>query len=163
MKDPTGISAILKGFGVTLKNFSRDATTISYPEKRKELYPRFKGLHRLERYEDGPFAGMERCIGCSLCAAACPADAIRVVARENDPDSPNSPGERYAEVYEIDMLRCIFCGDCEDACPTEAIVLYHEYELDGYERPKDFIYGKDKLLDRPLNPMEMKLKDRLKE
>ena len=88
---------------------------------------------------------MERCIGCSLCAAACPADAILVVPAENDPAHPNSPGERYAATYEINMLRCIFCGYCEDACPTNAIVLEHQYELSFYDR-KSSIYTKEMLL-----------------
>jgi NADH-quinone oxidoreductase subunit I len=88
---------------------------------------------------------MERCIGCSLCAAACPADAILVVPAENDPAKPNSPGERYAARYEINMLRCIYCGYCEDACPTNAIVLETQYELSFYDR-KGSIYTKADLL-----------------
>lgn len=97
--------------------------------------------HVLLRHEDG----LEKCIGCSLCAAACPADCINVVAEDNRPDDKHSPGERYAKVFEINMLRCIFCGYCEDACPTGAIVLTENFELSDYNRD-DFIYTKDKLL-----------------
>ena len=66
---------------------------------------------------------VEKCVGCSLCAAACPADCIRVVAEENEPGNRVSPGERYARIYEINMSRCIFCGYCELACPFDAITL----------------------------------------
>ena len=98
------------------------------------------------RYENG----LERCIGCSLCAAVCPAQAIYVEAAENTDEARFSPGERYAQRYEINMLRCIFCGYCQEACPTEAIVLGHEYELSDFER-EDFIYTKELLLV-PLPP-----------
>jgi NADH-quinone oxidoreductase subunit I len=84
-----------------------------------------------------------------LCEAACPTGAIYVEAAENNPENPNSPGERYASVYEINLLRCVFCGDCEEACPTEAIVLGHEFAMASYNR-RDFILTKDVLL----NPTE---------
>lgn len=118
--------------------------TYQYPEVKKPMFERFKGRHELKRYDNG----LEKCIGCSLCAAACPADAIWVEAEENTDEQRFSPGERYAKTYEINMLRCIFCGYCEDACPTEAIVLEHNYELSFYDR-ESAIYTKDMLIVPP--------------
>jgi NADH-quinone oxidoreductase subunit I len=132
---------IAKGLGTTLKHMFEEPVTIQYPEQKRPVRERYKGLHELKRYDNG----LEKCIGCALCAAACPADAIFVEAAENTDDQRFSPGERYAKVYEINMLRCIFCGFCEDACPTEAIVLEHNYEL-AYTTREDAIFTKDKLI-----------------
>ena len=105
-----------KGFGVTLRQIFRKPITQQYPEYKRPVYPRFRGRHRLHVHENG----LEKCVGCSLCAAACPADCIRVVAEENTPDNRVSAGERYARIYEINLSRCIFCGYCELACPFDA-------------------------------------------
>jgi len=135
----------LKGFGVTFKQIFKKPLTMQYPEYKRPVYPRFRGRHRLWRHQNG----LEKCVGCSLCAAACPADCIRVVAAENTPENRVSPGERYARIYEINMSRCIFCGYCELACPFDAITLGNDYELAEYDRD-DQIYTKDMLLAEPI-------------
>ena len=134
--------AILKGLWTTIRSTFERPVTIQYPEVKRPVRRRFKGRHYLKRYENG----LEKCIGCALCEAACPADAIFVEASENTDEQRFSPGERYASTYEINMLRCIFCGYCEDACPTEAIVLGGNYELSFTDRSQA-IYTREMLLD----------------
>ena len=136
-----------RGLWTTLKMMFDRPVTIEYPEEKRQVHPRFRGRHILRRYENG----LERCIGCSLCAAACPADAIFVEADENTDERRFSPGERYASTYEINMIRCIFCGYCEEACPTEAIVLGDNYELSFYDR-RSSIYTKEMLLESVPSP-----------
>ena len=133
---------ILRGMWTILRSMFEAPVTYQYPEVKRPVRERFKGRHVLKRYENG----LEKCIGCSLCSAACPADAIFVEAAENTDAERFSPGERYARTYEINMLRCIFCGYCEDACPTEAIILGHEYELSFTDR-RQSIYLKEMLLE----------------
>ncbi len=133
---------VIKGFATTFKHILQEPVTVQYPEQEKPFAERFKGRHELKRYDNG----LERCIGCALCAAACPADAIWVEAAENTDAERYSPGERYAKTYEINMIRCIFCGYCEDACPTEAIVLGSEHRLSFTDR-RDAIYTKDMLIE----------------
>jgi len=142
------IGELLKGLRTTLYEFFQPAVTVQYPEVKRPTSRRFRGRHELRRHENG----LERCIGCSLCAAACPADAILVVPAENTDEERYSPGERYARVYEINMIRCIFCGFCEEACPTNAIVLGPTYEISSLNR-RAMIYTKDMLLVPPVAGM----------
>jgi len=140
------VAALAGGLKTTLQEFFRPVVTTMYPEEKTPRSERYRGRHYLRRYDNG----LERCIGCELCAAACPVGCILVIAAENTDENRVSPGERYAKTYEINMLRCIFCGYCEDACPVQAIVLGPEYELSDTSREK-FIYTKEKLLE-PLPP-----------
>ncbi len=149
----------VRGLMTTFGRMVEPVVTVQYPEEKTPVYPRFRGRHKLHRFEDipsgegisggGENVGLEKCVGCSLCAAACPADCIRVVAAENTPENRVSAGERYAAVYEINMSRCIFCGYCEVACPFDAITMGHDYELSDYTR-SDLIFTKEMLLAEPL-------------
>src|SRR5579885_264468 len=137
-----GLRALARGMWTTLKHVGRPPVTLNYPDVKRPLPARFRGRHRLYRHENG----LERCIGCELCAGACPSQAILVVPAENEPEHPSSPGERYAQRYEINLIRCIFCGFCEEACPVDAIKLGPEYELADYTR-ESFVYTKEMLLE----------------
>ncbi|WP_423791283.1 NADH-quinone oxidoreductase subunit NuoI [Mobiluncus mulieris] len=129
------------GFGVTFRNFFRPYVTEQWPFEKVPTQPRYHGRHQLNRYPDG----LEKCIGCELCAWACPADAIYVEAASNTPEAQHSPGERYGRVYQINYLRCIFCGMCTEACPTRALTMSNDYEIWDDNR-EDLIYEKDELL-----------------
>jgi len=133
------------GFGVTFATMFRKLETEEYPEVKRPTQPRFHGRHQLNRHPDG----LEKCIGCELCAWACPADAIYVEGANNDDSEEGtgrfSPGERYGRVYQINYLRCIFCGLCIEACPTRALTMTNFYELADDNRSK-LIYEKSQLL-----------------
>lgn len=139
------------GFGVTFRTMFRKVVTEQYPKEKFPTAPRFHGRHQLNRWPDG----LEKCIGCELCAWACPADAIYVEGAENvdgegEESARFSAGERYGRVYQINYLRCILCGLCIEACPTRALTMTNEYELADDNRA-DLIYEKSDLL-APLLP-----------
>lgn len=129
------------GFGVTFATMFKKAVTEQYPEEKVPTAPRFHGRHQLNRHPDG----LEKCVGCELCAWACPADAIYVEGADNTETERYSPGERYGRVYQINYLRCIFCGLCIEACPTRSLTMSNEYELADNSREK-LIFEKEDLL-----------------
>jgi len=130
-----------QGMALTFRHMLKKQVTVQYPEQRRAQSPTFRGRHILHRYQDG----LEKCVGCALCAAVCPSEAIFLTAAENTPEYPVSPGERHASKYEIHLLRCIFCGFCEEACPYDAITMGPEYELANYGRT-DFVIDKRVML-----------------
>ncbi len=150
----------VRGLMTTFGRFRETPVTVQYPEEKTPVYPRFRGRHKLHRFEDDDptHPNLEKCVGCSLCAAACPSDCIRVVAAENTPEHRVSAGERYAAVYEINLSRCIFCGYCELACPFDAITMGHDYELSDYDRT-DLIFTKEMLLAEPLERTPLRNED----
>jgi NADH-quinone oxidoreductase subunit I len=137
--------AIAKGMATVFKQTFRADNTERYPAQIVPPPERSHiGRHLLNRHEDG----LEKCIGCELCAYACPADAIWVVGEDNDSEAPVSPGERYAKDYQINYLRCIMCGLCVEACPTRALTLTSYYEM-AFTSREDAILTKEQLLEPP--------------
>ena len=146
------LPAIFKGMGTTLRHMFKSwggrgtSKTLQYPEQRRDDLPvedggvevrNFRGVHRLNRDE----AGRVRCVACFMCATACPANCIHIIAEE----SPWDDREKYPRMFEIDELRCIYCGMCEHACPVDAIELTPEYSLVGLSR-QEMIFDKENLL-----------------
>ena len=143
---------IIKGLTITGKKLSKKPITVQYPEEKTPLSTRFRGLHALRKYPNGE----ERCIGCKLCEAVCPALAISIDTEER------SDKTRRTTKYEIDLFKCIYCGFCEEACPVDAIVETGIFEY-HFERRKDGVmnkidllkigdmYEKQELIDRDIN------------
>lgn len=136
------IATLVRGFSVTLRTMLRKPITEGYPAGPVHFQPRYRGIHVLHRDE----SGLEKCVGCFLCAAACPANCIYIEAAENSDAGRISAGERYAAVYNIDYSRCIFCGYCVEACPTDAITHGHGFELAPFNIDS-LIYRKEQLLE----------------
>jgi NADH-quinone oxidoreductase subunit I len=140
----TYFPGIFNGMGVTIKHFFSKKATIRYPEQKRYLGPVFRGHHILKRDEQG----RERCTACGLCAVACPAEAISMVAAERvKGEEKLYREEKYAASYEVNMLRCIFCGLCEEACPKEAVYLRHDKFVPVFTSRDQVIYGKDQLVE----------------
>jgi len=131
------IIPLIKGLKLTLARFFSRPVTIQYPEERRPISPRWRGIHFFEKGEKGDTA----CVACGLCVAVCPSHCIELVIAERE------DGSRYPERYEINTLRCIFCGFCQEACPVNAIKLGGDYEFVKYRR-EDFLLSKEKLLTR---------------
>ncbi len=147
---PTGgVTGFAKGFGLTFATMFKKVYTEQYPF---DYYPpnvRYHGRHVLNRHPDG----LEKCVGCELCAWACPADAIYVEGGDNTDEERYSPGERYGKIYQINYLRCIFCGLCIEACPTRSLTMSNEYEL-ALDNRQELIYTKEQLMAPLLPGME---------
>ena len=144
MMEKMYLPAIAKGMGITLKHFFSKKVTVQYPEEKRPFSPVFRGLHILNRDEEG----RENCTACGLCAVACPAEAITMEAAERKEGEEHLyREEKYAAQYEINMLRCIFCGLCEEACPKEAIYLRHDKFVPVFTDRSQVIYGKDQLVE----------------
>ena len=126
---------LVKGLKLTGKYLFARKITILYPEEKTPQSPRFRGLHALRRYPNGE----ERCIGCKLCEAVCPALAITIET------APRDDGTRRTTRYDIDLTKCIFCGFCEESCPVDSIVETRIFEYHG-ERRGDLYYTKQMLL-----------------
>src|SRR4030095_9501149 len=133
-----------KGMSVTFKEMMQPTLTEDYPEAPAKFQERYRGVHELQRDENG----LEKCVACFLCAAACPSNCIYIEAAENTAELRISGGERFASVYTIDYNRCIFCGFCVEACPTDAITHGHGFGLASFNAT-GLIYRKQQILADP--------------
>jgi NADH-quinone oxidoreductase subunit I len=139
-----GVYPILLGMGITFWNmirtlFKREAATIQFPEEKRHVSGRYRGIHILTAREDGT----PKCVACYMCATACPAECIYIEAGER----PETAIEKYPTRFEIDLLRCVYCGFCVDACPEEAIIMSRENDLVGTTR-EELIIDRDRLMAR---------------
>jgi NADH-quinone oxidoreductase subunit I len=148
------IAGIAKGMSVTFREMFAPTVVENYPDgpgpmRGAVFQERFRGLHVLQRDDNG----LEKCVACFLCAAACPSNCIYIEAAENTAEYRISGAERYAKIYNIDYNRCIFCGYCVEACPTDAITHGHGFELATYNA-SNLVYRKEQLL-APMKPVRI--------
>ena len=146
-------AAIAKGMSITLKQVFQPTEVENYPDGKGPMrgaifQERFRGKHQLQRDENG----LEKCVACFLCAAACPSNCIYIEAAENTEETRISSAERYAKVYNIDYNRCIFCGYCVEACPTDAITHGHGFELASLNATTLVMRKEDLLIQTPTLP-----------
>ena len=142
----SGLAAVAKGMAITFKEMLSPTIVENYPDgpgvfRGAVFQERYRGVHVLQRDE----SGLEKCVACFLCAAACPSNCIYIEAAENTAEHRVSGAERYAKVYNIDYNRCIFCGYCVEACPTDAITHGHGFELATFNA-SNLIMRKEQLL-----------------
>lgn len=135
------LKELWQGLGITLSYLFKPKITVTYPDEKTPLSPRFRGIHALRRDENGK----ERCVACKLCEAVCPAQAIYIQI-----DEKSQVENRRTKVYDIDLAKCIFCGFCQEACPVEAVVLTQLFEFTGRERT-DLHWDKSRLLEHGEN------------
>src|SRR5262250_3597426 len=141
------IAGIAKGMSITFREMFKPTVVENYPDGKGPLrgavfQERFRGVHVLQRDENG----LEKCVACFLCAAACPSNCIYIEAAENTADHRISAAERYAKVYNIDYNRCIFCGYCVEACPCDAITHGQGFEIAAYDT-NALVWRKEQLLE----------------
>jgi NADH-quinone oxidoreductase subunit I len=151
LSDRIYLPGILAGMAVTIRHFFRNLfairrlPTILYPEEKRDYSGRFRGKHILTTRDDGTL----KCVACYMCAEACPAECITIVAGEH----PKIAYEKYPVVFDIDMLRCVYCGFCVDACPKDAIWMTRNYELAFFNR-EEAVFGIGKLVAKPGLPVK---------
>ncbi|OYW22642.1 MAG: NADH-quinone oxidoreductase [Planctomycetales bacterium 12-60-4] len=140
--ESTFLPAIFQGLSVTASHIDGHTVTQQYPEEQPDLPTHYRGVHRLNRDEKGRV----KCVACMMCATACPANCISIMATEAPKTDPVWEGrDKYPASFVLDELRCIYCGMCEEACPCDAIELTHIYDLTGTTRA-EMVFDKEKLL-----------------
>ena len=149
----SNVAAIAKGMSITFKEMLQPTEVENYPDgpgpmRGAQFQERFRGKHQLQRDENG----LEKCVACFLCAAACPSNCIFIEAADNTEQKRISSSERYAKVYNIDYNRCIFCGYCVEACPTDAITHGHGFELASLNATSLVMRKEDLLVPMPALP-----------